>query len=111
MNIVLNKCPECGGTEYEGETWIMSNATFGKCAQCKKCAIVLKSSPEYEKELDELVAAKQTPKRPAVICPYCQSTNTKKITAAGRAVSIGLLGLASSKVGKQWHCNGCGSDF
>lgn len=47
----------------------------------------------------------------AVTCPYCKSTNTKKITVAGRAVSIGFFGLASSKVGKQWHCDKCKSDF
>lgn len=44
-------------------------------------------------------------------CPYCQSTNTKKISTASRAFSVGLFGLASKKIGKQWHCNGCGSDF
>lgn len=46
-----------------------------------------------------------------VSCPYCQSTNVKKIGTAGKLTSIGLFGLASSKVGKQWHCNKCGSDF
>lgn len=46
-----------------------------------------------------------------VICPYCGSTNISKIGTLNRAVSVGLLGLASSKIGKQWHCNNCGSDF
>lgn len=49
--------------------------------------------------------------KPTVTCPYCQSTNTKKISGTSRFVSTGLFGLASSKVGKQWHCNKCGSDF
>lgn len=44
-------------------------------------------------------------------CPYCHTQNTKKITAASRMLSIGIFGLGSSKVGKQWHCNNCGSDF
>lgn len=47
----------------------------------------------------------------AVTCPYCKSTNVTKISTAGRAVSVGLFGLGSSKVGKQWHCKNCKSDF
>lgn len=47
----------------------------------------------------------------AVICPYCNSDNTKKISTGGRLFSVRAFGLASSKVGKQWHCNRCKSDF
>lgn len=46
-----------------------------------------------------------------VTCPYCKSTNVTKISTAGRVISVGLFGLGSSKVGKQWHCNNCKSDF
>lgn len=44
-------------------------------------------------------------------CPYCHSTNVTKISTVNRAVSVGMFGLASSKIGKQRHCNSCGSDF
>ena len=44
-------------------------------------------------------------------CPYCNSSNVTKIGTVNRAVSVGMLGLASKKIGKQWHCNNCGSDF
>lgn len=44
-------------------------------------------------------------------CPYCNSTNVTKIGTVNRAVSVGMFGLASKKIGKQWHCNNCGSDF
>lgn len=47
----------------------------------------------------------------AVKCPYCSSTNTSKISGIRRRVSIGLFGLGSSKIGKQWHCNNCNSNF
>lgn len=47
----------------------------------------------------------------SVKCPYCQSTNTKKISSIKRTASFGFFGFGSSKVGKQWHCNSCGSDF
>lgn len=46
-----------------------------------------------------------------VKCPYCDSDNVKKISTLSRAVSTGMVGLASSKIGKQWHCNNCKSDF
>lgn len=44
-------------------------------------------------------------------CSYCGSSNVKKIGVVGRAVSFKLFGIASGKIGKQWHCNSCGSDF
>lgn len=46
-----------------------------------------------------------------VVCPYCKSTDTEKIGTMSRAVSISLVGAASSKIGKQWHCKHCGSNF
>lgn len=49
--------------------------------------------------------------KPEITCPYCHSTNTKKIGQISRAASIGFWGIASKKIGKQWHCENCGSDF
>ena len=45
-----------------------------------------------------------------ITCPYCNSSNVKKIGVGGRILSTATLGLAG-KVGKQWHCNSCKSDF
>lgn len=47
----------------------------------------------------------------SVSCPYCKSANTSKIGTISRSVSFGLFGFGSSKVGKQWKCNSCGSCF
>ena len=44
-------------------------------------------------------------------CPYCHSTDTQKISGMSRAGSIVVWGIFSKKLGKQWHCNKCGSDF
>lgn len=52
--------------------------------------------------------ALETQSKPTTTCPYCQSTNTKKIGVVGRSVSFGLFGLASSKIGKTHKCNNCG---
>lgn len=42
-------------------------------------------------------------------CPYCKSTNVKKISGASRLISTGLFGLGSKKVGKTHECRSCGS--
>lgn len=52
-----------------------------------------------------------TNSKPSVTCPYCNSTNCKKLGAISRGVSFGLFGFGSGKIGKQWHCNDCKSDF
>lgn len=47
----------------------------------------------------------------SVECPYCHSTNVTKIGTVNRAVSVGMFGLASSKIGKTHKCNDCGSTW
>lgn len=42
---------------------------------------------------------------------YYHSRNTSKIETVSRMFSAGFFGLGSKKIGKQWHCNSCGSDF
>lgn len=65
---------------------------------------------KYEKEYKHSTQ-QQNPPKLQVTCPYCNSTNTKKISTASRAGSILGFGILSKKIGKQWHCNNCGSDF
>lgn len=52
-----------------------------------------------------------TKTHPTITCPYCKSTNTKKLSAVSRGLSFSIFGFGSKKIGKQWHCNSCGSDF
>lgn len=40
-------------------------------------------------------------------CPTCGSTDISKISTASKAVSVGLFGIFSSKIRKQFHCNSC----
>ena len=83
----------------------------------KNPGILAYERAQREKELQESIAfhaaiAKMDEERhPHVPCPYCKSTNTEKISTLNRAVSISIVGAASSKLGKQWHCNNCKSDF
>ena len=52
------------------------------------------------------------PTTPTITCPYCQSTNTKKISGLSKAVSVGLFGIfALGKTTKQFHCNNCKAEF
>lgn len=44
-------------------------------------------------------------------CPFCNSTDVKKITGAERAVSVIGLGLLSKKINKSFKCNKCGGTF
>ncbi len=46
-----------------------------------------------------------------VTCPYCKATNVRKIGIVSRSISASIFGLGSKKIGKQWHCDHCGSDF
>lgn len=51
------------------------------------------------------------PEPPRIQCPYCKSFATSKISTISRSTSTVAFGLASSKIGKQWHCKNCNSDF
>lgn len=47
-----------------------------------------------------------------VKCPFCQSTNCKKISGASKVGKVALFGVFSAgSVSKTWHCNNCGSNF
>lgn len=72
---------------------------------------------QRRKELQEsiafhaAIAKMDEEEHPHVECPYCHSNNTEKISTVSRAVSVSLVGAASGKIGKQWHCKQCGSNF
>ena len=44
-------------------------------------------------------------------CPTCGSTNVRPISTLNRAVSIGVFGLFSSKIGKNYECLDCKSKW
>lgn len=68
----------------------------------------------YDKWQDEFLRISAEYDRkfpPTPECPYCKSSRTNKISGLARMASTGFFGLGSKKIGKQWHCNKCGSDF
>lgn len=46
-----------------------------------------------------------------VTCPYCQSTNTTKISTTAKVANTALFGIFGTKRHKNYHCNNCKSDF
>lgn len=44
-------------------------------------------------------------------CPACGSTDIENISTLNRAVSTAMVGIASKKIGKQFHCKNCGYNF
>lgn len=101
MGIFISKknmlrCPQCGryGDKTDGDT------------TCFFCGCNLVTQDEYSS------TGYHHSNKPVVECPYCHSTDTKKITNTSKAVHTAVFGIFSmSRNSKQWHCNKCGSDF
>lgn len=73
-------------------------------------AVKQREEKEYRNRLN-MPSSYKSKESNQVKCPFCKSTNVTKISTVGRIVSVGLFGLGSKKIGKQWHCNNCKSDF
>ncbi len=69
------------------------------------------SNEEFWQRINQHTINKIVSKDPIIVCPYCKSNNVKKISTTSRVISTSLFGLGSAKVGKQYHCNKCKSDF
>ena len=83
---------------------------------------IVKGSPNFvQAAWDRRIANREVRKRQLEMlkqeqankpkCPICGSTSISKISTLNRAVSVSLLGLASSKIGKTQKCNKCGSTW
>lgn len=79
-------------------------------AEYQKHESAKRFSEKMDREQEEKRQAKEQAKS-QVTCPYCKSTNTKKISTTGKVASVLSFGLLSKKVGKQWYCNNCKSYF
>lgn len=128
-------CPKCGNVtlsqrdencHFCGEKYLFTKYTMDDIFNGTGTDKIIfneyiKDNPEFDEELyaqregkEKILQQASLDKQMSankVTCPYCKSTNVSKISTLGRSISVGLFGLASGKVGKQWHCNGCKSDF
>lgn len=119
------KCQKCG-KDVVSTIWVVYTKegqllkAFGGCPKCAATVYEKQISDESEispdvKRFSNPIPLDDKPKtdpfKPTVKCPYCNSTNTKKISTLSRMGSFATFGFAGKKVGKQWHCNNCKSDF
>lgn len=80
--------------------------------QFSECAYRHRLSSIKQENKNQSTRHQSTPQPSTqVTCPYCKSTNTKKISTTGKVASVLSFGLLSKKVGKQWYCNNCKSYF
>ena len=101
------KCPNCGQVYNDGNTYY-----------CLRCNIKLKpinqvtetKNPQLT-DISNRVVGSVNPLSPTITCPYCKSTDCKKITTTAKAVNIALFGIFGNKRRYQWHYQKCGSDF
>lgn len=102
------KCPNCGQVYNDGNTYY-----------CLRCNVKLQpinqvaetKNPQLT-DISSRVVDTITPSSPTITCPYCKSTDCKKITGLSKAGSVALWGIfALGKTAKQFHCNNCKADF
>ncbi len=74
---------------------------------CKSCNVKLDIKQDNKDKQIHNVSSNTN----VITCPYCQSTNTQKITTTAKAINFAVFGLLGTKRHKQWHCNSCSSDF
>lgn len=108
------QCPNCGKTYTEFE-----NVYY--CGNCnyrllKKEDVKEIKNPNLSKREYKIIGKVPDPTKNAskitVVCPYCHSDNTTKISNTSKALHTALFGIFSiSRNSKQWHCNKCDSDF
>ena len=64
-----------------------------------------------QKKIDPPIKQTLFDTKQTVECPYCHSTNTRKITTTSKVVNTAVWGIFGTKRHKEWHCNKCNSDF
>ena len=84
---------------------------FIKCPKCNQQLIKLSTeNKQLDKQVTEIrkeIQVHQEKQSNTPKCPTCGSTNVKHISTLNRAVSIGVFGLFSSKIGKNYECLNC----
>lgn len=95
-NSKFKRCPKCG------KEYIVS---MDHCIQCGyKIESYIKRMNDLKNTIDtNEYSVKHTPH-----CPTCNSTNIKRISAASKAVGVGLFGIFSKTARGQFECKDCG---
>ncbi|WP_418490297.1 zinc ribbon domain-containing protein [Frisingicoccus sp.] len=120
-NKIINECLAYVETERKKPQNKASGlgATMEQMQQAKERLLLYVSTYKEKEEFDKerknaLKDLLQTPvytfpnQVNGVKCPNCGREAVRKITAGKRAVSVGMFGLFSSKIGKTMECTLCG---
>lgn len=102
------KCKKCGSTKFHLIT--VSPFLCGECSACGGTSSVIRRLTDKEYAVEKRKMQEERESR-MPHCPFCNSTNLKKIGAGSRLLSVGTLGLAGAKMGKTYHCNNCKANF
>ena len=89
--------------------YVFNNSQFSKLKYNERLNYEMKMNKQldakFQDAYDEVYGTKK------IKCPTCGSTNTEKISALSKGVSVGLFGIFSQKVKHQFKCNSCGYEW
>lgn len=106
----VSYCPYCEVTK--NQKILMDYSKENKFFICPNCMRTVRfATPEEEALIEQKRRLYEIQNSNKIKCPYCSSTHVEKISLASRIVSTGIFGLGSKKIGKQYHCKKCKSDF
>lgn len=76
---------------------------------CIQCGYKTERYIERMDELKDTVDVSNSVSQPSTPhCPTCNSPNIKRISAASKAVGVGLFGIFSKTARSQFECKDCG---
>lgn len=90
---------------YEKELACKYGSNYSEAAFKIRRKKIHKDVAEYEKQIDN---HQPSPQPSIPHCPTCNSTNIKRISAASKAVGVGLFGIFSKTARSQFECKDCG---
>lgn len=96
-------------SEYMRRKYAFTSSQFSKSKYNERVDKNIETSKRinqlYQDAYDEVYGTKK------IKCPTCGSTNTEKISALSKGVSVGLFGIFSQKVKHQFRCKTCGYEW
>lgn len=110
IKMQIYQCPNCGRTYTE-----FDNIYY--CGTCNYRLIKQEDireikHPELSKREYKVIGTVSNLTEPVIECPYCHSTDTKKISTTSKVVHTAIFGIFSmGRNSKNFHCNKCNADF
>ena len=112
IQIYLNDGTGDEGTIYWNQLGISLSHNPPKSHYCDEPLVSREHLEDLSIPKKAAAPARYVDTKPIVECPYCHSTNTKKITNTSKAMHTALFGVFSfGRNNKQFHCNNCKADF